>query len=391
MTDLHASLLTLDSHIDIPWPDGDDPFRESPNRRVDLPKMRAGGLGAGCFAAYVPQGRLDAAGHAEAGARAFAMLDRIAAMGEPRDGILTRLCTTAEAIERAHAEGAIAIVPAIENAYALGDDLSVIARYRAKGACYVTLTHNGHNLIADSAIPRRDLGDGEIRHGGLSPLGREAVAEMNRVGMLVDVSHLSRAAMLQAAQLSATPVVATHSSVRALCDHRRNLDDDQLDALRDTGGVIQVTAMPGFLRTRREQAPSPEVGRRRSGGSHRLRGAPDRPRPCRHQLRLRWRRCHRRLEQRRRDPGRDGGAGTPRLRRARDRRLLERQLPAPDAPGGGDRLRLTTRPRLRRHGCGICQLEQSGTAETRSQTRHFKICPRPAIDSQSFQRNARLC
>ena len=260
MTDLHASLLTLDSHIDIPWPDGDDPFRESPNRRVDLPKMRAGGLRAGCFAAYVPQGRLDAAGHAEAGARAFAMLERIAAMGEPRDGILTRLCTTADAIERAHAEGAIAIVPAIENAYALGDDLSAIARYRATGACYVTLTHNGHNLIADSAIPRRDLGDGETRHGGLSPLGREAVAEMNRVGMLVDVSHLSRAAMLQAAQLSATPVVATHSSVRALCDHRRNLDDDQLDALRDTGGVIQVTAMPGFLRTRREQAPSPEVG-----------------------------------------------------------------------------------------------------------------------------------
>ena len=260
MTDLHASLLTLDSHIDIPWPDGDDPFRESPNRRVDLPKMRAGGLGAGCFAAYVPQGRLDAVGHAEASARAFAMLDRIAAMGEPRDGILTRLCTTADAIEQAHAEGAIAIVPAIENAYALGDDLSVIARYRAKGACYVTLTHNGHNLIADSAIPRRDLGDGEIRHGGLSPLGREAVAEMNRVGMLIDVSHLSRAAMLQAAQLSATPVVATHSSVRTLCDHRRNLDDDQLDALRDTGGVIQVTAMPGFLRTRREQVPSPEVG-----------------------------------------------------------------------------------------------------------------------------------
>ena len=260
MTDLHASLLTLDSHIDIPWPDGDDPFRESPNRRVDLPKMRAGGLRAGCFAAYVPQGRLDAPGHAEAGARAFAMLERIAAMGEPRDGILTRLCTTADAIERAHAEGAIAIVPAIENAYAFGEDLSVVARFRARGACYVTLTHNGHNLIADSAIPRRDLGDGEIRHGGLSALGREAVAEMNRVGMLVDVSHLSRAAMLQAAQLSATPVVATHSSVRALCDHRRNLDDDQLDALRDTGGLIQVTAMPGFLRTRRDQAPSPEVG-----------------------------------------------------------------------------------------------------------------------------------
>ncbi len=260
MTDLHARLLTLDSHIDIPWPDGDDPFHESANRRVDLPKMLRGGLRAGCFAAYIPQGRLDAAAHAEAGRRAFAMLERIAAMGTPRDGIPTRLCTTAGAIERAHADGAVAIVPAIENAYAFGDDLSVIARYRASGACYVTLTHNGHNLIADSAIPRRDLGDGEIRHGGLSPLGRDAVAEMNRVGLLVDVSHLSRAAMLQAAERSRTPVVATHSCVRALCDHRRNLDDVQLDALRDTGGLIQVTAMPGFLRIRRDGTPSPEVG-----------------------------------------------------------------------------------------------------------------------------------
>ena len=151
-------------------------------------------------------------------------------------------------------------MPAIENAYAFGDDLSLIARYRAAGACYVTLTHNGHNLLADSAIPRRDLGDRETRHGGLSPLGHEAVAEMNRVGLLVDVSHLSRDAMLQAAEVSATPVVATHSCARALCDHRRNLDDVQLDALRDTGGLIQITAMPPFLRTRRDGTPSPEVG-----------------------------------------------------------------------------------------------------------------------------------
>ena len=259
MTDLHASILALDSHIDIPWPGGDDPFQLSANRRADLPKMRSGGLGAGCFAAYIPQGPLDPAAHAAAATRAFAMLDRIAEMGVARDGILTRLCTTADAIEQAHVDGAIAIVPAMENAYAFGEDLSLIARFRAKGARYATLTHNGHNLIADSAIPRRDLGDGEIRHGGLSPLGREAVAEMNRLGMLVDVSHLSRASMLQAAQASSTPVVATHSCVRALCDHPRNLDDVQLDALRDSGGLIQITAMPGFLRARRQPGAGREV------------------------------------------------------------------------------------------------------------------------------------
>ncbi|WP_419729571.1 dipeptidase [Lichenicola sp.] len=260
LPDLHATLLTLDSHIDIPWPDGDDPFLDSKTRRVDIPKMRAGGLWAGCFAAYVPQGPLDTAGHQAATARAFAMLERIAGMGAAPDGpdgvgagrIRTRLCETADAIEQAHREGCIAIVPAVENAYAFGEDLSVIARFRQQGVRYVTLTHNGHNLVADSAIPRRDLGDAETRHGGLSGLGRDAVAEMNRHGMLVDVSHLSRDAMLQATQVSSTPVVATHSCIRALCDHRRNLDDTQLDALRATGGLIQITAMPGFLCPRGE-------------------------------------------------------------------------------------------------------------------------------------------
>ncbi len=256
---LHASLLTLDSHIDIPWPGGDDPFMESASRRVDLPKMRAGGVSAGCFAAYIPQGPTDAAGHAAARERVLAMLDRIREMGTERDGIRARLCATADAIEQARRDGAIAIVPAVENAYAFGEDLSLVAAVRAKGARYVTLTHNGHNAIADSAIPRRDLGDRETRHGGLSALGREAITEMNRHGLLVDVSHLSREAMLQAAAHSSTPVVATHSCVRALCDHRRNLDDVQLDALRDTGGLIQITAMPGFLRPRGEHAGGGEA------------------------------------------------------------------------------------------------------------------------------------
>ncbi|MCQ8277286.1 dipeptidase [Acetobacteraceae bacterium KSS8] len=247
---LHRSLLTLDSHIDIPWPDGDDPFERSAERRVDLVKMREGGVSAGCFAAYIPQGPTDAAGHAEASDRAFAMLNRIREMGAERNGIAARICDSADAIDRARAEGAIAIVPAIENAYAVGEDLSLVARYRALGVRYMTLTHNGHNAVADSAIPRRDLGDGETRWNGLSPFGLELVAELNRHGVLIDVSHLSRDGMLQAAARSATPVVATHSCVRALSDHRRNLDDTQLDALRETGGLIQITAMPGFLRPR---------------------------------------------------------------------------------------------------------------------------------------------
>ncbi|MFC7609438.1 dipeptidase [Teichococcus aestuarii] len=113
----------------------------------------------------------------------------------------------------------------------------------------MTLTHNGHNLLADSAIPRPDLGDGPVLHGGLSTLGRAAVAEMNALGLLVDVSHVAKSAMLQAVEISRAPVVATHTCVRALRDHPRNLDDQQMDALRATGGLMQITAVPGFLRS----------------------------------------------------------------------------------------------------------------------------------------------
>ena len=250
--DLHRSILTLDSHIDIPWPGGSgDGFRnETTTRRVDLPKMRRGGLSAGCFAAYVPQGARDAAGHAAAAERALAMLDGIAAMTDGGEGREVRLCSTAGEVEHAQAQGAVAVIPAVENGYAIGEDLGLLAAFRRRGARYVTLTHNGHNLLADAAIPRRDLGDGETLHGGLSPFGHEAVREMNRLGLLVDVSHLSRRSMLQAAMQSRTPVVATHSCVRTLCDHPRNLDDTQLDALRDTEGLIQITAMPSFLKPR---------------------------------------------------------------------------------------------------------------------------------------------
>jgi membrane dipeptidase len=244
---IHRDLLTLDTHIDIPWPEGPDPFLDG-KRRVDLPKMLRGGLGAGCFAAYVPQGKRSAETEAAAFARATAMLATIRGMGRTEYLITARVAETADAIEAARRDGVLAIVPAVENGFAIGHDISRLATLRQAGARYLTLTHNGHNALADSAIPRADLGDAEIEHGGLSALGRAAIAEMNRLGMLVDVAHVSREGMLQAAACSNTPVVSTHSCVRALCDHPRNMDDAQLDALRDVGGVIQITAVAGFLR-----------------------------------------------------------------------------------------------------------------------------------------------
>ena len=240
---LHKALVTIDTHIDIPWPPGPSAFEDGP-RRVDLPKMRRGGLGAGCFAAYVPQGPRTAEAYKAVGERALAMLDAIAAMAG--DG--SRLCTTADEIEAAKQDGVLAIMPVVENGHAVGEDLGMLARFRAKGARYLTLTHNGHNLLADSSNPRKDLNDDETLHGGLSAFGREAVAELNRLGMMVDVSHVSLQAALQAARVSKTPVLATHSCVKALCDVPRNADDQLLDALRDCVGMVNITAVPSFVK-----------------------------------------------------------------------------------------------------------------------------------------------
>ncbi|MCQ9154368.1 dipeptidase [Acidomonas methanolica] len=241
---LHDSLLTLDTHIDIPWPDRGDFRSGAADRQVDLPKLRRGGLKAVCLAAYIPQGRRTAAGHDQAWGRVQAMLGAIGGL----EGDSVRVCGTAARTREAVAAGHVAILPAIENGYAVGEDPARVRALHALGARYMTLTHNGHNALADAAIPRADLDDPQELHGGLSALGRQVIAEMNACGMLVDVSHTSRKTMLQAVELSRAPVVASHSCARALCDHPRNLDDAQLDCLAESGGVVQVTAMSSFLK-----------------------------------------------------------------------------------------------------------------------------------------------
>jgi len=244
---IHRATLTLDTHIDIPWPNGPDPFQDGP-RRVDLPKMVRGGLSAGCFVAYLPQTTRTPATEDAAYGRALAMLEQINRIQHTPSSIRVRIASTADAIEAAKRDGVLAIVPCVENGFAVGADLARIAQFRARGAIYLTLTHNGHNGLADSCNPRRDLGDRATEHGGLSILGRAAVAELNRVGMLVDVAHTSRDTMVQAAEISRSPIVSTHSCVSALCDHSRNMTDWQLDVIRDVKGVIQITAVSAFLK-----------------------------------------------------------------------------------------------------------------------------------------------
>ncbi|WP_198368867.1 dipeptidase [Roseomonas rosulenta] len=247
------TLLTLDTHIDIRWPDPPDATTES-DRRVDFPKMARGGLNAAIFIAYTPQGKRDAENLAAAAARAEAMLRHIRTRA---DGATRRFCATAAELEAAHAAGALCVLSAVENGNALARDLSRLALWRDLGAIYLTLTHDGHNDLADAARPKPEFGDAAEEHGGLSALGRDAIREMNRLGLLIDVSHSAKSTMMQAAELSRVPVVATHSCCRALCDHPRNLDDEQLDMLRATGGLVQITALDAFLRAAPPGGKSP--------------------------------------------------------------------------------------------------------------------------------------
>lgn len=242
----HDGLLAIDTHVDIPWPEGPSPFEDG-QRCVDLPKLKAGKIAAVCFAAYIPQGARDAAGHAQAAERVRQMLDAIAAMA-PRDGSGGVLTSSADAIESAFNAGRTGVIPAIENGYAMGEDLTALDEFAARGVRYMTLTHNGHNALADAAIPLKSLENEQAEHGGLSALGRAAVARMNDLGMLIDISHAAKSTMLEAASISRTPILATHSCMRALCDHPRNLDDEQLEVLGATGGLVQVTIVSNFLR-----------------------------------------------------------------------------------------------------------------------------------------------
>ena len=238
--------MAIDTHVDIPWPPGPSAFEDGP-RCVDLPKMRRGRIAATCFVAFVPQGPRNAEGHAAATARAGAMLDDIAAMA-PADGSGGMLATTADAIEAAFAARKPGIVPVIENGYAVGTELSNLDEFAARGVRYITLTHNGHNAIADAAIPLSSLDDPPALYGGFSDFGQSVVDRMNKLGILVDISHTAKTTMLQAVERSRVPVFASHSCVRALCDHKRNLDDEQLEALGATGGLIQITIVSSFLR-----------------------------------------------------------------------------------------------------------------------------------------------
>ena len=241
--DLHNRILTLDSHCDTPMMFHKDIHfdRRDPRILVDLHKMTEGHLDAAIMAAYLPQGERNEEAFRRITQQTEDTLTQIEQMAARHAHAVGIACTPDE-LYQLKQSGKKAIMMGIENGYAIGRDLSLVERFRRRGVVYMTLCHNGDNDICNSA-----RGQGE--HSGLSDFGREVVREMNRVGMMVDLSHTARSTFRDVLELSAVPVVCSHSSCRALCDHPRNLTDKQMRALARQGGVMQVTLYNGFLRT----------------------------------------------------------------------------------------------------------------------------------------------
>lgn len=234
---IHRSILTVDSHCDTPMKFGTDE-----ERLVSLPRMRHGGLDACIMVAYLPQGARTAEARDEAARKADDILCQIGDMVSLNKDVVS-LARTPDDLYRIKGEGRLAVMTGIENGYAIGTDLDRIRHFRDRGIVYMTLCHNGDNDICDSARKSNN------EHGGVSDFGEKVIREMNRVGLMVDLSHAAESSFYDALDISSMPVVCSHSSCRMLCDHPRNLTDEQMRALAKRGGVMQVTLYDGFLRS----------------------------------------------------------------------------------------------------------------------------------------------
>ena len=243
---IHSRIITLDSHCDTPmfFSEGftADMFAKRTDKvLVDLPKMREGFLDASIMVAYLKQGERDAESLLAATAKADRILTQIEEMVAANCTAVDIAYTPAD-IARLKRAGKKAIMLGIENGYAIGKDISQLEHFAKRGIVYMTLCHNGDNDICDSAR-------GNAEHGGLSQFGEKVVQEMNRLGIMVDMSHAAESSFYDALEVSQKPIVCSHSSARALCNHPRNLTDEQMKALAQKGGIAQVTMYNGFLRT----------------------------------------------------------------------------------------------------------------------------------------------
>ena len=243
---IHKRIIAFDTHLDLPFDytgaaaDGKTQF--------DLPKAARGQLKGAALAVFVPQGPRTPEGYARARADAekkYALIKAVAEQNADRAG----LAYSPEDVRRITGQGKFAVVISLLNAYPLGTDLGQIDEWYKLGVRLFGFNHAGHNQWSDSSRPNKPLGNGLEEHGGLSALGKQGVARLNELGILIDVSQLSTPAFKQVLSLTRAPVIASHSGIRTLVDATRNLSDEELDLLKRNGGVVSVVAFSNYLRT----------------------------------------------------------------------------------------------------------------------------------------------
>lgn len=247
--EIHKRVLTLDTHADTPLrmiePGFDMAERHDPNEtgsKVDYPRMKEGDLDAIFFAAFVAQDIRDDDGNSRAKALCIQMIDSIITSTKKNSDIVGLALNPddAYALEK---EGKRAIYIGIENGYPIGKDISNVELYFKKGVRYITLVHSTNNDLADSATDSKGP-----EHGGISDFGSKVLSEMNRLGIMVDISHGNDSVFYDAIKLSKAPIIATHSNARAVTNHKRNMTDEMLKLMADNGGVVQLTMLSSYLR-----------------------------------------------------------------------------------------------------------------------------------------------
>ncbi|MEQ8364838.1 MAG: membrane dipeptidase [Cyclobacteriaceae bacterium] len=252
---IHERVITLDTHNDINTDNftTENNYTERLSTQVNLPKMEEGGLDVAWFIVYTGQGDLTPEGYAAAYANADDKFNAIHRLTEEIAPDKIELALTSDDVRRINAAGKKIAMIGVENAYPIGMDISKVKEFADRGARYMSLSHNGHSQLSDSNTGERDS---VWLHNGLSDLGREVVKEMNKWGIMIDISHPSKASNMEVMRLSKAPVIASHSSARAMNDVSRNLDDEQLMMLKENGGVVQTVAFKSYVNTEKNNKHS---------------------------------------------------------------------------------------------------------------------------------------
>lgn len=244
--EIQDQVITIDTHCDFDLNNFTSQVNYSQNTdsQINLPKMRKGGLDVAWLIVYTGQEELSAKGFKKAHKNAmdkFNAIHRLCDQYAPEE---IELALNSEDVRRIHGQGKLVAMIGIENGYSIGTDINNVKKFYDLGGRYMSLAHQGHSQLSDSNTGESD---NTWLHNGLSELGKEVVSEMNKYGMMIDISHPSKEAMRQIIALSKAPIIASHSSARALSNHSRNLDDEQLEWIKENGGVVQAVAFAGYV------------------------------------------------------------------------------------------------------------------------------------------------